>query len=291
MRNKINIQLFSIDKGFFEKAFEEEITPVIEEQPETTTEQVEESIETPSEAVEEPTMVDEPEEVQTQAEEVEVPSKINIEGIGELDIDEIKQGYLRQSDYTQKTQQLAEERKAMGEIQEFYDFFAMNPHLMERLDRVIKEENLEVNQVEKEDPNLARIQELEQRIALTELKAKYPDVNEQAIMSKATELGVKDLEFVYKALKADTVTEQPVQQVNVEEIKEQLMKELLPSLKAKALEEAQRELSSTQSIVTGGHDAPPSVSEPVQLHPDEVKVARMMGMTNDEYYKYKQLGQ
>jgi hypothetical protein len=279
MREKINLQLFSFDRGFFEKVFEEEYSPT---EPAIEQPKVDEA---PPVVEEAPPVVDEP--AVEQPTEPVIPSKIEIEGIGELDIDEIKQGYLRQSDYTQKTQELAEQRKEMDEIQQFYNFFEMNPHLMEILDKAIQEQNIEVNQPEVVDPNLARIQELEQKIALVDLKGKYSDVNEQEILAKAQELGVNDLEFVYKALKADTVSPAPT--FDIEKLKQELMQELMPSLKSKALEEAQQELSSTQSIVTGGGNTPPTVEQPVHLTQDEMKVARMMGMSAEEYHKYKQL--
>ena len=48
-------------------------------------------------------------------------------------IREFKQGYLRQSDYTKKTQILAQERERLKEAVELYDYLQSNPEIAQRL--------------------------------------------------------------------------------------------------------------------------------------------------------------
>lgn len=68
-------------------------------------------------------------------------------GDGQLmTLGELKKGYLRQSDYTRKTQALAEERKAfeaernaLAPVKKLSDFLAANPYVREQVQRFIRE--------------------------------------------------------------------------------------------------------------------------------------------------------
>lgn len=64
----------------------------------------------------------------------------------EVSFDEVKNGYLRYSDYTKKTQSLAEERKEfdskveeMKPVMEEVEFWNKNPYLKEQIDQAVKE--------------------------------------------------------------------------------------------------------------------------------------------------------
>lgn len=68
------------------------------------------------------------------------------EGRQPVKLAELKQGYLRQSDYTKKTQALAEERQTfeaertqMTPIKQMSDFLGANPYLREQIQEFIKE--------------------------------------------------------------------------------------------------------------------------------------------------------
>jgi len=50
-----------------------------------------------------------------------------VQGPQTVTIQELSDGYLRQADYTQKTQQLAEQRKGVSEASEFFDAFKDDP--------------------------------------------------------------------------------------------------------------------------------------------------------------------
>ena len=96
-----------------EEGVEDEVTEdtVTEEEDEVENEEVSEE--------EAPEEVEETEEGEEEVEEAEVPVytiKVDGEEI-EVDIDELKSGYQRQSDYTRKSQALAEERKHNEAIQ------------------------------------------------------------------------------------------------------------------------------------------------------------------------------
>ena len=59
-----------------------------------------------------------------------IPDKIQIDGIGEVTIDELKSGYLRIQDYTKKTQEVSRKRKENEEAISFYEEIKRNPQLL-----------------------------------------------------------------------------------------------------------------------------------------------------------------
>ena len=100
-----------------EEVVEESETEEVEEEEDEVENSEDSDEEQPEEEVEE---TDEPEEEEVE-EETEEPSTYTITVDGEeieVDIDELKNGYQRQSDYTRKSQELAEQRKQNEAIQE-----------------------------------------------------------------------------------------------------------------------------------------------------------------------------
>ena len=106
-KNNIKLQLFADDD------VTDTVEPVQPETQEVGNDDVEES-QQPIEPVE-PTDI--------QAEPEEKDNSVEIEGIGKISVDEIKewkQGYLRQSDYTRKTQSLASQRQEYEDAVNLY---------------------------------------------------------------------------------------------------------------------------------------------------------------------------
>lgn len=70
------------------------------------------------------------------------------EGRQPVKLSELKKGYLRQSDYTKKTQALAEERKALEQerealkpVREWLDYITANPYLFNQIQQAIQQWN------------------------------------------------------------------------------------------------------------------------------------------------------
>jgi len=92
----------------------EEATPAEEEESQPVAE--DESFEEESEEEEEPEGEEESEETDVEEEELYT---VKVDGAErEVNLDELLSGYSRQSDYTKKTQQLAQERQQMGQLQQ-----------------------------------------------------------------------------------------------------------------------------------------------------------------------------
>lgn len=246
----------------FEKAYEESLNEEqtteqeVITQEEGTTEQVENIEVQTQEEVQEPTQ--------------EEPEKIKIDGLGEFTVDEIKEfrnGYMRQSDYTRKTQEIARQKQEIEALRTQATIqnpaFAGSPIA----------QRTQTPQTDLE----TRLIQLEQSVAdkeldnmLTDLKTKYPDFDEVKVLNTAYEKGLTDLEFVYKSLREP-------EQVNVDSLKEQLRQEIL--------NEIQKNKGMTSTIIANGNA--PVQNKQVNLSSQELAIATELGLTPDEYLQYK----
>lgn len=243
----------------YEEEYREESTEVTtQEEGITETEPVTQQEETQVDVVTEPTQ--------------ETPSKISIDGVGEFTVDEIKEfknGYMRQSDYTRKTQEIARQRKEIEELKNQSANPMVNPALV----------SIPVNQRTPQAPNEleARLIQLEESIAdkeldnmITDLKNKYPDFDEVKVLNTAYEKGLTDLEFVYKSLRE-------TQPVDVNSLKEQIRQEVLKEIE-------QNKLGTTTIIANGNA---PVQNKQISLTSQELAIATELGLTPDEYLEYK----
>lgn len=175
------------------------------------------------------------------------PDKVHIPEVGEFSVDEIKQW---QAHYQQQLREMVTQ-----------------PHVEQPIEQPMQP----INPVEQ------RIAELEQRLAdkeleetLANLKQKYADFDETTVLKTAYEKGLTDLEFVYKATRAE-------KQVDVESIKEQLRAEIMAELTANKAE--------TSTIIASNNV--PMQSEKVELQPHELAIAEEFGLTPEEYLQYR----
>lgn len=209
-----------------------------------------------------------------------VPEKINIEGIGEIGIDELKNGYLRQSDYTQKTQDVARQKREVQDAVSFYEQVKANPDLIKQVASTIQVPPAL-------DPANAKILELESKVydmmlekEISTLQAKYPDFEIKDVLDVADKKGLTNLEDAYFIAKSTKAQSEPISRAELEkQIREQVLREV----------EAER--GATQTIIsTNGAPAVIQDNAP-KLSPAEQKVARMMfrGVAdpNAEYAKWR----
>lgn len=132
-------------------------------------------------------------------------------------------------------------------------------------------------QYENLSPVEQRLMELEQRLAdreledaLTKLKTKYADFDEQKVLRTAYDKGITDLEMVYKSMREETP-------VDVEALKRQLRAEIMAELDNNKAE--------TNTLIQTGN-APVQASQ-VQLTQSELALAEAFGLTPEEYNEYK----
>ena len=221
--------------------------------------------ETQVQTVEQPTIETKPEVVE--------PTKIEIDGV-ELTIDELKNGYLRQSDYTKKTQEVSNQRKESEEAIKFYEYLKQNPQAVQSL------QEHKVDVPAKLDPTQSKVIELEQKMydmmierEIETLENKYKDFDVREVLQMASEKGMTNLEDAYKLVKSGKGSS------TTEDIREQIRKELLLEMKEESI--------STKTIINYTSTQPVAPHSEVTLTPGEVKVAKGMGMSIKDYVAWR----
>lgn len=267
LNKKIKLNRF-FDKNFFDNAFEDAytITEDTNDAPEAT-----ESV-----SNEEPNV-----EVIEQNETVTEPSNYEIEGIGEVSKEQIKEWYEKANKKEEPRVEEITEREYSQEVKdalELYKYLENNPHLIQSLQNGNQQAYQEMRNLVP-DETMKRLQELEEYVEnqryesyVNGLKTKYSDFNEDAVLEYAQEHDVLDLEVAYKAMKADKAKEP-----NMDELRAQIRQEIMEELKNNSLQ--------TQSIISSS-DQTNSVKEEVQLSAQEMRVARGLGMSPSEYAKW-----
>lgn len=238
---------------------------------------VEQPKETP--ITEEPTKVKTPEVKEDKPiVEDKTPETIKI-GEEELTIDELKNGYLRQSDYTKKTQEVSRQRKEAEEALSFYNNIKNNPEAIQSIKETIDvPDNL--------DPTQKRVIELETKMyemmlerEIEQLQNKYSDFEVMEVLKLADEKKMTNLEDVYHILKSSKPQDNNI--VDVDKLREELKEELLKELK--------QEDVSTNSIINSKANTAPVIKDKPQLSSVEAKVAGNMGMSAEEYIKWRDI--
>lgn len=170
-----------------------------------------------------------------------------------------------------------------------YEWLKANPHIARRLTDV-EDGNIEPQTqkvMQTTDPLYREIAQIKSELAsekldreISRLKGIYPDFNEVQVLNESMRLGIPDLEFVYRALRANAPQsyEQPVTPTkSQEQIEKEIREKILAELKQNAL--------NTTTII-GGNDTPPT--QTINITPEEKRIADAFGMTVDEYVKWRE---
>lgn len=259
----MNLGIFGdFGKDFFTNAFEEAYN-IGEEETQV--------VDTPSDVPESTESVpkEQVDEIPTQIEET--PKKPSKEEIKEL-----YEQYYSDSNESASEPILDEQTQSALEL---YKYLEENPHLIQAMRDVDANGYQQLNsyvpdEITKKMSELEEyVQEQKYNSYVNELKTKYNDFEEDKVLEYAEEHEVYDLEIAYKALKADSVKEP-----DIDTLKAQIREELLAELKQNSL--------STQSIVGGISQKPVNQTE-VSLSSKEQRIARAMGMSNEDYAKWR----
>ena len=175
--------------------------------------------------------------------------KISIPDLGEFTPEEIKewkQGYLRQSDYTKKTQELAEEKKKLTQTQSPSTIpTSADTSVVVELER--------------------QVQKLSIENELSKLKSKYKDFNEVAVLDKAIELMNKgtpasaiDWDMIHKSQSA----------VDADVIRREIIEKL--------------QAGGDVSSIIGGNDNPPN-QPTLTLSQEEDRIRQKMGISLEDW--------
>lgn len=196
----------------------------------------------------------------------------------QVSIDELKGGYLRQSDYTRKTQELARSKKELEKAEAVYTAMHKDAETAQEIS-----ERLGIDYVSPEQAQVVEMQEQYQELLLERdidrLTAKYGEFDVSEVLQLAYDKGIPELEDAYLLVKGtrETTTAQPTT-LDIESIKEQIRQELK--------QELQSTVDTSTTIRTGGSTAPITDDTP-QLSAQELKVATAMKMSPNDYAKWK----
>lgn len=202
------------------------------------------------------------------------PSSYMIDG-EEVDIDTIrawKNGNMRQSDYTRKTQEVAAERERLKEASTIYDYLKNNPDVVRAIREA--ENNPAVTNAlpsaEKDAIQQMRIELQSMKIdnKVRELHDKYGNFDEDTLFKTANERGVTDLEIVLQSMLYNNGTN----------------KNAIEAAKKELLEEIEANKEGTKTIVKNTAKKP---QQKASLSAAEKRVARGMGLSESDYIKWK----
>jgi hypothetical protein len=170
-----------------------------------------------------------------------VAESASVESIFELDgnpitLDEARNGYLRQADYTRKTQELSEMRTRLAEAEAITTALQNDPEgtLAALQDAFGIHNGYQENPFEGLDPDEARIVVLEQKIAaqesaanqiaidreITALHEQFGDFDNSVLFAHAIKGGFQNLRAAYADMNFSSLTEQ-LQQVTAKQREEE----------------------------------------------------------------------
>lgn len=212
-----------------------------------------------------------------------IPTEIEIDG-QKVSLDELKNGYMRQSDYTKKTQEASKKAREAEQALQLFKQLENNPQLAQQLAQQLQLPVLDPNQrqlMELQNENV----ELMIRNELRDLKDKYGDFNEVELLNIAHSEQIRNLDTAYQVMTARKGGgETKPQEVDVNSLREQLKQELMQEL-----QKSQESQVDTSTIIQSGGDVAPVRDTSPQLSQQEVKVAKMMGMNPEEYAKWRDI--
>ena len=179
------------------------------------------------------------------------------------EIKEWKQNGLRQSDYTRKTQELANQRKQLEDLGTSIPVLGNS-----EADRISRLEN------ELATNNLVN--------KITELKAKYSDFDEVAVLTEAQNRRMydnEDLEFVYRAIRKESSSTP----IDMEAFKKQSIEEY----KVQIATEKQKNKDATSGSIIGSTPAKVEVDYESSLGDAEKAFCQKRGWTYKQYVEDK----
>ena len=212
--------------------------------------------------------------------EPQLPEFIEIDG-QQVPLEELKNVYLRQADYTRKTQELAEARRKLSYAEQLYNAVYQNPEVAQQ---VAKQFNLPYL-----DPQQAQVIELQNKYydlliekEVNELKSKYGDFDVYSVLQFAYDRRISNLEDAYHLYNSYYGANQSGDEsLDIEALKEQIRQEILQELKSNV---------DTTSIIQGRGDSQPIQVNTPTLTEAELKVAQALNMTPEEYAKWRDIG-
>lgn len=207
--------------------------------------------------------------------------KLGEEEIDVSQIEEWRKGYMRQDDYTRKTQELAKQRREARQAMEIVKQIQDKPELLEK----VKDDVVQLN------PVVAKMQQMEQELAdikvereINYLTSKYTDIDMPTVLQYAVENDSNTLEDAYLALKntqpttPQTPTKPVGKEIDIESLRAEIRNDILKELEGSSIAPTIISTNSNTQVV--------QTNEP-QLSETEKRVAKMNGLSDADYVKWR----
>lgn len=214
----------------------------------------------------------EPETIPPTEEQTVAKIKLGDEEFEPEQVEEFKKGYLRQQEYVERMQELERQRAEVEYALKLVEELKSDPEAYQRI--IQKSPQL--------SPEAVKFQQLQQELEdlkvqreVDRLTAKYPDFDVQKVAEVVEQKKITNLEDAY-LLSIQNI--QKKEQVDVESLKAQLKAELLKEIEASSV--------SASLISENSNPSVPQTQTP-QLSSEESKVARMMGLSESDYVKWR----
>lgn len=210
----------------------------------------------------------------TEAETALAPQTVILNGV-EVPLTEVEQGYLRQADYTKKTQEIARINKQNEVAAKYFKAINSDPEFAEGIAR-----RFDLPYMTQEESNMQQLISDNQTLLLERdvenLKLKFKDVDVQEVVKTAYENKIENLEDAYHLLQGRKSASAPP--ADIESLREQIRQEVAREL--------QSNVDTSTTIGTGGAGQTVQSNAP-ELSTEEMRVAQNMNLSAVEYAKWK----
>lgn len=217
-------------------------------------------------------------ETNNEVQPAEIPTEYDVDG-EKYTIDQIrewKQGNLRQSDYTKKTQEIARLRKENDEALNVYKYLMENEELTKMLVEHQQANGKDSTLKDKIDPVRQELNDIKQRITLDEIDKQLQTitsndkrVSDVELLEIANARGC-DIDTAYNIWKGQNMDK--IMSVREQELKKSILAEL------------QNNATQTATMI-GGVDTKVDKNT-FGLSQEQIGIAERFGMTLEEYKKY-----
>lgn len=207
--------------------------------------------------------------------------KLGEEEVDVSQIEEWRKGYMRQDDYTRKTQDLAKQRREARQAMDIVKQIQDKPELLEKVQGDVAQLN----------PVIAKMQEMEQELAdlkvereINYLASKYTDIDMPQVLQYAVENDTATLEDAYQAIKK---TESITPQSSTQTVKQEIdIESLRAEIRNDILKELEKDNVTPTIIATNTGGQIVQTKEP-QLSETEKRIARMNNLSDADYAKWR----
>lgn len=217
-------------------------------------------------------------QVNVEAPVVETPTEYDVDG-EKYTIDQIrewKQGNLRQSDYTRKTQEIAKLRKESEQAMEVYKYLMENQELTKMLVEHQQANGKNVDVTQNLDPVRQELNDIKQKITLDEIDKQLSNITSKDKRVSDVELleianaRACDIDTAYNIWKGQNMDK--IMTIREQELKKSILNEL------------QTNANQTATMI-GGVDTKVEQNT-FGLSQEQIGIAEKFGMTLEEYKKY-----